>query len=65
MYAAKAGVRAGDEVTAIDDVPVSSLAVEDVHKSLFGAVGSKVTLTVMRDGQTLRFEVERGPLRGE
>jgi predicted metalloprotease with PDZ domain len=65
MGAAKAGVHAGDEITAIGGVLVSSLTSDDVHKALAGAVGSKVSLTVVRDGQTLVFEVERGPLRGE
>jgi C-terminal processing protease CtpA/Prc len=37
----------------------------DVHSALTGAVGTKVKLTVLRDGQSLTFEVERGPLRGE
>jgi S1-C subfamily serine protease len=65
MGAAKAGVHAGDEVTAIDGVLVASFSSDDVHKALAGAVGSKVRLTVVRDGQILVFEVERGPLRGE
>jgi C-terminal processing protease CtpA/Prc len=65
MGAAKAGVHAGDEVTAIDGVLVSSFTSDEVHKALAGAVGSKVRLTVVRDGKILVFEVERGPLRGE
>jgi S1-C subfamily serine protease len=65
MQAAKAGVHPGDEVTAIDGKPVHDLSPDDVHKALFGAVGSKVKLTVVRDGQTLSFDIERGPLRGE
>jgi S1-C subfamily serine protease len=65
MGAAKAGLQIGDEVTAIDGVLTSSLTADDVHKALAGAVGSKVKLSVARDGQILTFEVERGPLRGE
>jgi carboxyl-terminal processing protease len=65
MGAAKAGVQAGDEVTAIDGVLVSPLTSDEVHKVLAGPVGSKVKLTIVRDGQVLRFDVERGPLRGE
>jgi S1-C subfamily serine protease len=65
MWAAKAGIQVGDEVTAIDGALVASLTPEDVHKALAGAVGSKVKLTVVREGQTLTLEVERGPLRGE
>jgi S1-C subfamily serine protease len=65
MGAAKAGVQPGDEVTAIDGQAVLTLSSDDIHKALAGAVGSKVKLTVVRDGQTLSFEIERGPLRGE
>ena len=65
MTAAKAGVRPGDEVTAIDGKPVHDLTPDEVHKALAGPVGSKVKITVLRDGQTLSFDVERGPLRGE
>jgi carboxyl-terminal processing protease len=65
MGAAKAGVQPGDEVTAIDGHPVSALSPDEVHKALAGSVGSKVKLTVARNGQTLSFEIERGPLRGE
>jgi carboxyl-terminal processing protease len=65
MGAAKAGVQPGDEVTAINDKPVAQLTPDEVHKALAGSVGSKVKLTVIRDGQTLSFDIERGPLRGE
>ena len=65
MGAAKAGIERGDEVTAIDGKPVSSMTPADVHQALAGAVGSKVKITVAREGQTLTFEIERGPLRGE
>lgn len=64
MGAAKVGIQAGDEVTAIDGKAVSSMTPDEVHAALAGAVGSKVKLTVVRDGQALTFEIERGPLRG-
>jgi C-terminal processing protease CtpA/Prc len=62
MGAAKVGLQPGDEVTAIAGKPVSSMTPEEVHAALAGAVGSKVTLTISRDGQSLTFEIERGPL---
>ncbi len=65
MGAGKVGLRAGDEVIAIEGKAVSSMTPEEVHGALAGAVGTKVKMTVARDGQTLRFEVERGPLRGD
>jgi len=63
MAAAKVGIQPGDEVTAIAGSPVSSMTPEEVHAALAGAVGTKVKLTVSRDGQSLTFDVERGPLR--
>jgi C-terminal processing protease CtpA/Prc len=65
MTAAKAGVHVGDELVAIDGKPCRSMSATQVHEALSGAVGSKVKLTVERDGQALTFDVERGPLRGE
>ncbi len=63
MGAAKAGVEQGDEVTAIDGKEVSAMTPDEVHQALAGAVGTKVKLTIVRDGQTLRFDVQRVPLR--
>ena len=64
MGAAKVGLQAGDEVTGIDGKAVSSMTPDEVHVALAGAVGTKVKVTVVREGQTLTFEIERGPLRG-
>jgi carboxyl-terminal processing protease len=65
MGAAKAGVQAGDEVLRIDGQDASKLTPEEIHRALTGPVGSKVELSVRRDGRALEFDVERGPLRGE
>ena len=65
MGAAKAGVQPGDEVIAVDGKPVLEMSPDDIHKALIGAVGTKVGVTVLRNGESLTFAVERGPLRGE
>jgi S1-C subfamily serine protease len=65
MGAAKAGVQPDDEVTAIDGKLVLGMSPNDVHNAVSGAVGTKVRLTVSRDGKEMTFDVERGPLRGE
>jgi C-terminal processing protease CtpA/Prc len=65
MSAARAGIRSGDEVTTIGGRAVAGMTPEEVHGALAGPVGSKVKLTVVRDGQDLAVEVERGPLRGQ
>jgi carboxyl-terminal processing protease len=63
MGAAKGGVRVGDELVTIDGNPVQTMSPDDVHKALTGQVGTRVKLTVRRDGKTLEVVVERGPLR--
>jgi S1-C subfamily serine protease len=61
MAAAVAGVRDGDEVIAIDGVPVSEMSPVEVHHRLEGEVGSKVVLLVVRNGESQKIEVVRGP----
>ena len=63
MAAAKAGVRIGDELVAVDGTPVVAMSPADMHRVLAGPVGSKVKLTVDRGGEKLELTVERGPLR--
>jgi carboxyl-terminal processing protease len=63
LAAALAGVRDGDEVLAIDGTPVADMPPGEVHVRLEGSVGSKVTLLVLRDGLTRKFEVVRTPLQ--
>ncbi len=65
MAAAQAGVRDGDEVIAVDGVPVAEMSPTEVHHRLEGVVGSKVVLLIVRDGETRKIEVVRGPLKKE
>jgi carboxyl-terminal processing protease len=46
--AAKAGIRTGDYIRAINDMPTRDLSVWEGVRALRGAVGSKVTVTVIR-----------------
>jgi carboxyl-terminal processing protease len=46
--AAKAGLRTGDYVRAINDVPTRDMSVWQGMRALRGAVGSKVALTIFR-----------------
>ena len=46
--AAKAGLRTGDYVRAINDAPTRDMSVWQGMRALRGAVGSKVTLTIFR-----------------
>ena len=46
--AAKAGLRTGDYVRAINDIPTRDMSVWQGMRALRGPVGSKVTLTIFR-----------------
>src|SRR2546426_1164617 len=46
--AAKAGLRTGDYVRAIDDTPTREMSVWEGMRRLHGAPGTKVTLTIIR-----------------
>lgn len=46
--AAKAGLRTGDYIRAINDVPTRDMSVWEGTRALRGAAGSRVTLTVIR-----------------
>ncbi len=59
--AARAGVMAGDMIIKIDGKDVIDIALHDAVKLLRGPVGSKVSITVMREGEkeSRDFELER------
>src|SRR5262245_4465679 len=46
--AAKAGIRAGDYIRAINDVPTRDMSVWEGTRALRGTPGSRVTLTIIR-----------------
>ncbi len=52
--AAKAGIKSGDLITAIDGKPISA---DDGMEPLRGAPGSKIVLTIVRDGTPKPFDV--------
>jgi carboxyl-terminal processing protease len=57
--AQKAGIHPGDLLTAIGGQDAKGLQVQDTQTRIDGAVGTSVTLTVMRDTQTLSFVLQR------
>jgi carboxyl-terminal processing protease len=56
--AAKAGLRSGDYVRAIDDKPTREMSVWEGMRALRGAAGSKVTLSVIRGSAAEPHPVE-------
>ncbi|MFZ5540369.1 MAG: tetratricopeptide repeat protein [Pseudomonadota bacterium] len=59
--AARAGLRAGDRVIAVDGKEVTGLSVAEVVQRLRGAPGTSVTVTVRREGsdEPLAVTIER------
>ncbi len=55
--AQRAGLRAGDFITAINGVPVNNDDDKASPSQLRGKVGSKVVLTVVREGEKAPFEL--------
>lgn len=54
-----AGIKAGDKLIAAEGVNLSGFTVDMIAEIIRGPVGSSVKLTVLRDGKTLSFDVER------
>jgi carboxyl-terminal processing protease len=48
----KAGIRAGDYISAINDDPVMGMTLSDAVDKMRGAEGSKVKITVLREGES-------------
>jgi carboxyl-terminal processing protease len=55
--AAKAGIKTGDYIAAIDSTPIQGMALNDAIVKMRGAPGSKVTLTILRNGAKKPFDV--------
>ncbi len=50
--AAKAGIRVGDSITAINKVAIKKKPLAEVKELIRGPLGATLTLTIERDGQT-------------
>ncbi len=58
--AAKAGIQAGDLIIKIDETPVNGMSLTDAVKRMRGEPGSKITLTIAREGvEPLTVSMER------
>jgi carboxyl-terminal processing protease len=55
--AAKAGLKSGDFIAAIDGNAIQGLALNDAIDKMRGPAGSKVTLTILRQGEKKPFDV--------
>jgi carboxyl-terminal processing protease len=62
--AEQAGLKPGDKIIAIDDQDMTGVTPEQARLKILGPEGSKVTLTVVRDGepQPLKFVITRAKI---
>jgi len=63
--AAKAGIQPGDFIVKIDDTPVKGLSLTDAVSKMRGTPGSKIVLTVAREGATgpMIFDLKRDNIK--
>ncbi len=57
LPAEKAGIRAADEVIAVDGTPVSEMTYTEVILNVRGPVGTEVVLTILHQGETEPVEI--------
>src|SRR6202789_1481298 len=55
--ASKAGIKSGDRIAGIDGVSIAGLALNDAIDKMRGPEGSKITLTILREGEKKPFDV--------
>ncbi|MSR14770.1 MAG: S41 family peptidase [Gammaproteobacteria bacterium] len=55
--ASRGGILAGDTIIRIDDSPVRGMASNDAIKKMRGKVGSKIKLTLVREGSAKPLEI--------
>jgi len=57
----RAGILGGDRITKIDETSTDGISLDDAMKKMRGQVGTKVTLTILREGRDtpLVFEIVR------
>ena len=56
--AAKAGIQAGDLIVKIDDTPVKGLSLTEAVQKMRGDPGTKVSLTVVREGAPAPLQMD-------
>lgn len=59
----KVGLQAGDEITAVDGTLVTEMQPEEVAMHIRGEVGTEVTLSISRDGQTQDYKITRATIK--
>lgn len=55
----RAGIEAGDIITAVDGISTKGMTLTDISTRLRGEKGTTVKVTVLRDGSTVNFSIVR------
>ncbi|NBH81569.1 S41 family peptidase [bacterium C-53] len=63
--ALEAGIEAGDKIIKVDGEDISGMQLTDVVARVKGLSGTKVKLTMLREGEQMEFEVERREIESE
>ena len=63
LAGAQAGLEPGDEILAVEGVPVGEMSARAFSRAVRGDVGTKVMLTIKRGGVVRTIEVQRMPLK--
>jgi carboxyl-terminal processing protease len=61
--AARSGLRAGDEIIAVDGAAVEGAHLFETIRKLRGTAGTEVSITVLRDGEAITHEIRRAIVR--
>ncbi len=63
--AAQAGIQIGDVITAVGEESTVELGLEESKKRIRGTAGTTVTITILRDGETLELTLTRSSIQTE
>jgi carboxyl-terminal processing protease len=55
--ASRAGIKTGDRIAGIDDSSIAGLPLNEAIDKMRGPAGSKITLTILREGEKKPFDV--------
>ena len=61
--AARAGIRSGDQIIAVNGISVEAAHLQDTIGRLRGHAGSKVSVTVLRDDAAIQYDLRRQIIR--
>ncbi len=63
LAGAQAGLEQGDEIIAVEGVPVAEMSARAFSRAVRGDVGTKVMITIRRGGALRTIEIQRMPLK--